>query len=450
MFFGQGAGATTTQANITAMAKGFLTCIGFNTCGANGVGMTNSGQNAEDTAIGWEAGAGWTTAQYNTIVGVGSMRIDATGINNSVLGVDDIETSTEANNHDNAVVGVGALRNGGSQNVVIGNSALQGSSAGSTANSNVAIGYNTLSSTAQTTASYNVAIGVNTLDSATSNGNTAVGYNSAVALTTATSVTVVGNSAANAITTGGGVTAVGANALTTYSGTNNNDAFGANAGEFISTGNQSVAVGSGSQQGITGTPTTGNYNSSLGYQSLFKCQGTCTDNTAMGYLAGTNVTTGQYNVLYGWESGNSITTGQGNVCIGFQVCSSTLQTGQKNLIIGTSAAVVDTPANNTSNWLNINNVIAGNMTALTTAALTCGTSPAIDAQASDLNGTITTGSSGTFSTCALAFTTTKSAAPICVVTARSGTPVAYTTSTTALTLTVATNSAQFDYMCSGK
>jgi hypothetical protein len=133
--------------------------------------------------------------------------------------------------------------------------------------------------------------------------------------------------------------------------------------------------------------------------------------------------------------------------MGYGVASTTLAGGSNNILVGTSSSV-DTPASSTNSWLNIGNVITGNMTELTSGALACGTSPAINAQASDLNGTITAGT--TLSSCVLTFTTGKSAAPTCVVTARSGTPAAYTTSTTALTITTSTNGAIFDYMCSGK
>lgn len=448
VFYGQLAGA---GAAISGMAKGFESCVGYATCGGAGTGMTNPAANSENTAVGWEAGSKWTTAQFNTVVGVGSLRWDATGGNNAVLGVDSLETQTETNNHDNAVVGVGAIRNGGSQNVAMGTAALQGASAGSTANSNVAIGYNSLSSTSQVTGSFNVAIGTNTLDSATGNGNTAVGYNTAVGVTTATGVTVIGNSAANSITTGGGVTAVGANALNAYTGSNGNDAFGNNAGEFISTGNQSVAIGSGSQQGIVGTPTTGSFNASLGYQSLFKCQGGCTDNTAIGYLAGDSITTGQQNQLFGWQAGASITTGQANVVLGMQVGSSTLTTGQHNILIGTSNAVT-TPASGSSNEINIEGLLFYNTASVAAPAVTaCGTSPSIDAHANNRSGTVTVGT-GTDTSCTVTFAgsgyTTWNHCRVTPQAADAGFAYSYTKTVITVTATSLT-SELFDYDCDG-
>ena len=80
---------------------------------------------------------------------------------------------------------------------------------------------------------------------------------------------------------------------------------------------------------------------------------------ALGYQAGYNIDTeaNRYNVLVGAYSGYQLTTGIGNIIIGYQsgyddTYSPT--TGSKNILIGFQTG---TPDNNTSNFLNIGNLI---------------------------------------------------------------------------------------------
>jgi hypothetical protein len=335
IFVGQGSGATTSTGAIGAMAKGFFTCVGYVTCGGEGVGMSGPAANVENTAVGWAAGSHLTTGQFNTFMGVGTARAETTGTNNTIIGVDAMALGTGSNS--NSALGVNALHFGGTSDVAMGQAALQGQS-GTTNQHNVALGYNTMS--AVTSASFNIAIGTSTL-----------------------ALDLSGN-----------------------------------------------------------------------------------DNTIVGYNAGSKITAGD-NTCIGWQTCLQITGGHDNTVIGMQTASTTLVSGANNILIGTSSAV-DTPAAGTNSWLRIGPAIAGDMTVLTSGALsTCGTTPAINAQANGLNGTITTGTGAT--ACTLTFTTAKSAAPACIVTARSGTPPAYTTSTAALTLSTAAASATYDYMCSG-
>lgn len=66
------------------------------------------------------------------------------------------------------------------------------------------------------------------------------------------------------------------------------------------------------------------------------------------------------NALFGYSAGTALTTGSNNVIVGSSVGRTTLTTGSSNILIGNSSAV-DTPAADTSSWLNIGGVITGSM-----------------------------------------------------------------------------------------
>jgi hypothetical protein len=81
--------------------------------------------------------------------------------------------------------------------------------------------------------------------------------------------------------------------------------------------------------------------------------------TAIGDYA-LETATGNQNTAVGYQALQALTTGGNNLAIGLEVGSVTLATGSNNILIGTSDAV-DTPAANTSNYLNIGNAIYGPM-----------------------------------------------------------------------------------------
>jgi len=62
-----------------------------------------------------------------------------------------------------------------------------------------------------------------------------------------------------------------------------------------------------------------------------------TDNTLIGYDAGTDITTADYNSFYGSYAGENCTTGSSNCAYGFE-SGEALTTGQKNVFIGHEAA----------------------------------------------------------------------------------------------------------------
>ena len=127
-------------------------------------------------------------------------------------------------------------------------------------------------------------------------------------------------------------TAIGAGALTNRFGVYriSNTANGANALYNNTTGNTNVAVGFNAlfsnQAGISNTAnganalhtnTTGNRNVANGYNVLFSNQAGNFD-TAIGFRA-LYQNTASNNVALGFNAGNNLTDGEGNVCIGYNV-----------------------------------------------------------------------------------------------------------------------------------
>ena len=209
------------------------------------------------------------------------------------------------------------------------------------------------------------------------------------------------------------------------------------------TGTFNTAVGAGALK----LNTTGSNNTAFGKFTLLNSV-TGTDATAIG--SGALLTaTGGGNTALGFAAGQAETTGSNNTFVGKQVGSSTCATGQNNLMVGTSI-LIDCYAAATSNELNIANAIRGGKASLASGALSsCGTSPAISSTATDLAGTITTGSGAT--ACTLTLAQSNSVAPTCLVTARSGTAPVYSTTdngtTATLVLSTAAAAATYDYWC---
>ena len=79
-----------------------------------------------------------------------------------------------------------------------------------------------------------------------------------------------------------------------------------------------------------------NYNVGIGYRALKEITGTSSYNTAVGYEAGTDITTGSENSLFGYGTGARITTGGYNSCLGRDAGKS-ITTGGSNVAIGYQA-----------------------------------------------------------------------------------------------------------------
>ena len=201
---------------------------------------------------------------------------------------------------------------------------------------NTGVGYTTLK--ALTSGNKNVAVGYQAGLAVTSGGsNVFIGNDAGKGTTTASNIMGIGSQACEAVTTtSNACTAIGALSLASATGLGN-VGIGTSSGLYVSSGTHNTAIGYLAMQGITGTRITGAGNTAIGSNALLVAQGAAAGNTAIGYLAGDDVTTGTNNLI-----------------LGAGVASTTLQTGSSNILIGASSAI-DTPASSTSNILVIGN-----------------------------------------------------------------------------------------------
>jgi len=193
---------------------------------------------------------------------------------------------------------------------------LDGSSPGG---SNVAIGKD--AGTALTTGSDNVAVGHSALKTEDANGrNTAVGFEALLTLNAGADGenVAVGYRAGKALTEGIQNTLIGVQAGDALTHADYNVAVGRNALSGDTQGHKSTAVG-------VGALNVQNFTSS-----------TDTHNTAVGYNAGTAITTGKFNTIVGSAAGDALTTGQYNVAIGYNALTAE-DTGSRNTAIGYEA-----------------------------------------------------------------------------------------------------------------
>jgi len=162
------------------------------------------------------------------------------------------------------------------------------------------------------TGTNNVALGNTALDSVQTGGdeNTAIGSNALTATTTGDQNTGVGRVALSSNTTGSDNTAVGTGALRDNTTANNNTAVGSDALKTNTTGQSNTALGTNALDANT----TASNSTAIGYNALTTATGQ--RNTAVGQGAGESVTTGTTNTLIGRQAGYLITTGADNTVIG--------------------------------------------------------------------------------------------------------------------------------------
>ncbi len=206
---------------------------------------------------------------------------------------------------------------------------------GATSNG-TAFGLNAL---AANTGSNNTAFGTGALAAnTTSANNTAVGFNTLAINTpnadTGAQNTAVGSGALASLNGGNNNTAVGFNALTACSGLSLfNTAVGSNALKNISAqaSRDNVAVGYNAL-GSTGVTITNSV--AVGSNALLNANDNTTRNTAIGNAAGSNITSGNDNVVIGANAQVVATTGN-QIAIG----SAANATGTYQIVIGGGAAV---------------------------------------------------------------------------------------------------------------
>ena len=190
-----------------------------------------------------------------------------------------------------------------------------GRGAGSIA-SNTALGFESLLN--NTTGTQTTAIGYQALRTNNGDYNTAVGYASLYSNTAGYVNTGIGRQSLFSNTTGNENTAVGLNSM--YSNVS---------------GGQNTTLGVGSLE----LNVLGSANTALGFQSLYA--NTASNNTAVGYEAGRNNTSGNPITAVGYQSLRANTTGSDNVALGYRALYNNT-TGSINTAIGDNAMDLNT------------------------------------------------------------------------------------------------------------
>ena len=194
------------------------------------------------------------------------------------------------------------------------------------ADHNTAIGYYTL--WGNTTGDYNVGIGSHSLMYNTAGSkNVGLGYKSLYLNTEGIQNMAIGSNSMYYATTSSYNIAIGIEALNRSTIGDYNIGIGGFSLVNNSRGNNNIAIGARALMGV--------YDAGFG--------GNIGNNTAIGYEAGNDVTTGgNNNFLLGYRAADKLTTGSGNIVIGYDI---------------------DTPAVDTDDYLSIGNIIYGDLSA---------------------------------------------------------------------------------------
>ena len=242
--------------------------------------------------------------------------------------------------------------------------------------------------------------------------------------TTGVEITAYGYKACNGVTTGNENTCLGWQAGGAQNG--NFNTFIGGAGVLLTgTGQKNTVIGDTAVR--HGTDIT--LSTLVGEEALVNYNG-----SGIGELAGlgqgifanlnSGLNTNRSSAL-GWNAcaGAAASTFSATTCLGANTGSATLKSGTGVLLIGSGAAAVDTPANNTSSYLNIENRLiadtsadhwtlqSANSPTVASGSTDCGTGPAI--AGNDNVGLVTVGSSTNGSKCTVTFHTTWATIPVC-------------------------------------
>jgi hypothetical protein len=285
-----------------------------------GAGNSIASGGTSNIAIGKNAGTAISTGDFNIAIGQDALKTEDGHGGNIAIGYEALETQNAGANAfsvavghqagkaittavNNVAIGGLALKSGttGGNNVIIGYAA---GDAMTTGNTNVAIGSAALGTNVE--GDRNVAVGYQALktfnpSSDSDTYNIAIGYNAGLSQTTSTNNIFIGGLAGDANTTGGSNVAIGRSSL------------GADT-----TGIQSTAVGRGAlqAQNFTGSEETGN--------------------TAVGYNAANDITTGIRNTIVGAQAADALTDADDNVAFGYLALTSDRK-GNKTTAIGRGA-----------------------------------------------------------------------------------------------------------------
>jgi carbonic anhydrase/acetyltransferase-like protein (isoleucine patch superfamily) len=296
--------------------------FGYQSLKANNGGYNN-------TAMGANALSGNTTGFENTGIGAWALTATTTGNSNTAIGFESLEDNITGSN--NTAVGNLSLNKNttGNDNTAVGYRANPFNISGS---NNTSFGNNALNFNTQ--GSDNVAIGYSSLlKNLTGNSNVAVGVNAIGGLVKASvNENVAVGFEALAEAKGNGNTAIGSQALAEYEGTATaaNTAVGYLAMSNSTSGGGNSALGENTLRSSVAT-----FNTAFGSSALFS-NTTGGNNTAIGYHALFNNTTGVDNIAAGYDALSGNTIGSDNVAIGFNALKLS-SSGNENTAIGVNA-----------------------------------------------------------------------------------------------------------------
>jgi len=184
---------------------------------------------------------------------------------------------------------------------------------------------------------YNIGIGYGALeDIVYGYENLAIGAGTLGNITNGYSNIGIGSSALRFDTTGNRTIAIGRRACYNQRGAALNVAIGSAALLGNWSGSYNTAIGWTAMQGATNQNP--EYCVAIGAEALENAANDADGNVAIGRGSGYNVTSGGHNVFVGYQAGNLTTTGSANIIIGYDI---------------------DAPANNTNSFLNIGDLIYG-------------------------------------------------------------------------------------------
>ena len=312
--------------------------------------ITDSADN--NTGIGAFSLSALTSGTANTTVGYNSGNAITSGGQNTALGSEALKNCDDGT-HNVAIGNAANFANAGDFNVAVGSQAL----VSNVGNRNVAVGYQALNATDNSGDGYSVGIGYKALTAANGIGieNVAIGGNAGLIMTTGHENVLIGSGAGAGTTatdesiligyhagqganiTVDGIIGIGYQALQVLTSGTGSTVVGHQAGSSINVGDQNTAFGYQTLKSAT----TGEYNVAVGYQALLdNVDGS--HNTAVGRLAlenfePTNPNEG-HNSALGSLAGNDVSTGTFNTCIGSNAghddASVNLTTGTQNTFLG--------------------------------------------------------------------------------------------------------------------
>ena len=325
-------GAAGGLLGVTNTLTPFTTALGYNACNTtSGINNTAVGWSSmqqlttgiDNTALGFYAGANYTGAESGNIC-IGFDVHGTTGESNvtrigkhgtqSAVYVDGIYTKTPVAAGQLAIVDVndqiGTLASGTAGQVLTSNGALATPTFQALPTALIGV--------TDTLTPFTTALGYGASGSVTGVNNTAVGWHSLTAGTTAYDCTALGYNALTTNQASYGCTAIGSGALHTVNGTGTQGryatAVGYTALYSLTTGAETTALGANALYSVT----TGNSNTAFGYAAAYTTNGN--NNVALGNSALKLNTSGTGNTCLGYSAGSALTGAEGgNIYVGYLV-----------------------------------------------------------------------------------------------------------------------------------